>query len=234
MPTIKVDSLTAFDDLNALEDDLQGSPTVWALRARRVWRLAMEAVSKVLKPHQGAQIEPFRGPQRDRSQEPVSKVPQVKPVKNAATPTRKVMNSKQTELEAQAKTSAKSTQSRAKETSSDSKTGSVDFKTTMSRGIALLERGDEERAEAMFRKAADARPKRPEPHTNLGYCAHSRKRYGKAVEHFQRALRLRGGYADALYGLGNAYRAMGRTQQAQTFRDLGPTSSRRRSMARRV
>ena len=222
MPTIKVDSADRLRRLNALKDDLQGSPTVWALRAEAGLASGQwEAVSKILE------AAP-RGPDRafflkalseNRSQEPVSKVPQVKPVKNAATPTRKVMNSKQTELEAQAKTSAKSTQSRAKETSSDSKTGSVDFKTTMSRGIALLERGDEERAEAMFRKAADARPKRPEPHTNLGYCAHSRKRYGKAVEHFQHALRLRGGYADALYGLGNAYRAMGRTQQArQTFR----------------
>ena len=221
-PTIKADSADRLRRLNALKDDLQGSPTVWALRAEAGLASGQwEAVAKILE------AAP-RGPDRayflkalseSRSQEPVSKTVQVKPVKNAGSQTKKVMKSKPTQPEVPAKTSAKSVQPRAKETSSDSKIGSVDFESIMSRGIALLERGDEERAEAMFLKAADARPKRPEPHTNLGYCAHSRKRYGKAVEHFQHALRLRGGYADALYGLGNAYRAMGRTQQArQTFR----------------
>jgi len=225
-PTIKADPAERLRRLNALPDELLNSPTVWALRTEAALASGQfETAAKVLESAPRGSDRAFflkklstlrsqsKGTPSTRAVAAVktdakTKLPPIAQKKTTPAPTTAVPvknSAKAPRIDPNAKSKAPS--------------NVLDFDAMMSKGLSLLERGDEGRAEPMFRQAAELRPKRPEPHTNLGYCAHSQKRYAKAVQHFQKALRLRGDFADALYGLGNAYRAMGRVEQArQTFR----------------
>ncbi|MBF0587519.1 MAG: tetratricopeptide repeat protein [Magnetococcales bacterium] len=74
--------------------------------------------------------------------------------------------------------------------------------------------GDLTASEASCREAIRLRPSMPEAHNNLGTLLKERKRYGEAVEAFEKALRLAPKYADAHTNLGTTYEAMGRLDEA--------------------
>lgn len=82
----------------------------------------------------------------------------------------------------------------------------------IARGQKLLESGQVTSAKRMFEQALFIRPSSAEAHAGLGYVALEKGRTKLAVEHFQAA--KKGGDAEALIGLGDAYRRMNRPREA--------------------
>ncbi|HKP58124.1 MAG TPA: tetratricopeptide repeat protein [Polyangiales bacterium] len=94
----------------------------------------------------------------------------------------------------------------------------------ISRGQKLLEAGQVTNAKRMFEQALFIRPNSTEAHAGLGFVALEKGRPKLAVEHFNEA--KRGGNAEALIGLGDAYRRLGRNRDAlrayQTYMNEHP------------
>ena len=81
------------------------------------------------------------------------------------------------------------------------------------KGLRLLESGKAKRAMVHFKDAVAAKPARPEPYVNLGWCAVELRQYLEAERQFRRALSKRARFADGLYGLAFTYQKMGRNGQ---------------------
>jgi predicted Zn finger-like uncharacterized protein len=111
-----------------------------------------------------------------------------------------------------------------------------DFDGLMLRGARLLENGKPEAAARLFERAAQQKPRSPEPYANLGWCRVDQRKYAEALAQFQQALDRSPRYSDALYGMAEAYEKAGRTAEAagayKTYLDAHP-SGRRSEMARR-
>ncbi|MEE2787808.1 MAG: tetratricopeptide repeat protein [Myxococcota bacterium] len=88
------------------------------------------------------------------------------------------------------------------------------FKRLMADGSRLLERGRVSAAKTKFESAAKLRPKAPEPHANLGWCAIETKAYANAIRSFKKSLILQPRFSDGLFGLGYAYEKKGRSKDA--------------------
>jgi predicted Zn finger-like uncharacterized protein len=82
----------------------------------------------------------------------------------------------------------------------------------IARGQKLLEAGQVTNAKRMFEQALFIRPNSTEAHAGLGFVALEKGRPKLAVEHFNEA--KRGGNAEALIGLGDAYRRLSRNRDA--------------------
>ncbi len=82
----------------------------------------------------------------------------------------------------------------------------------ITRGQALLERGQVQQAKRMFEQALFIRPSSPKAHIGLGYVALEMGRSQLAVQHFAPAAQK--GNASALIGLGDAYRRLKRPRDA--------------------
>jgi predicted Zn finger-like uncharacterized protein len=82
----------------------------------------------------------------------------------------------------------------------------------IARGQKLLESGQVTLAKRMFEQALFIRPNSAEAHAGLGFVALEKGRTKLAVEHFQEA--KKDGDAEALIGLGEAYRRMNRPREA--------------------
>jgi predicted Zn finger-like uncharacterized protein len=80
------------------------------------------------------------------------------------------------------------------------------------RGERSLERGRTSAARKDFERALELRPGAPEALTGLGYIALDAGSLGSAAEKFRTAAKA--SYADAYIGLGEAYRKLGRTEDA--------------------
>lgn len=111
-----------------------------------------------------------------------------------------------------------------------------DFDGLMLRGARLLENGKPEAAARLFERAAQQKPRSPEPFANLGWCRVDQRKYAEALAQFQQALDRSPRYSDALYGMAEAYEKAGRTAEAagayKTYLEAHP-SGRRSEMARR-
>ena len=88
------------------------------------------------------------------------------------------------------------------------------FDALMRDGSRFLESGKVARATKKFESAAAARPRRPEPYAQLGWCAINLRSYGKAITHFKKSLQLKSTYPDGLFGLGVAYEKVGNRAEA--------------------
>jgi predicted Zn finger-like uncharacterized protein len=82
----------------------------------------------------------------------------------------------------------------------------------ISRAQSLLETGQITAAKRHFEQALFVRPNSNQAHTGLGYVALEKNRPQLAIEHFTAA--MRSGNDDALIGLGDAYRRVGRNREA--------------------
>jgi predicted Zn finger-like uncharacterized protein len=111
-----------------------------------------------------------------------------------------------------------------------------DFDGLMLRGARLLENGKPEAAARLFERAAQQKPRSPEPYANLGWCRVDQRKYAEALAQFQQALDRSPRYSDALYGMAEAYEKAGRSAEAvsayKTYLEAHP-SGRRSEMARR-
>jgi predicted Zn finger-like uncharacterized protein len=111
-----------------------------------------------------------------------------------------------------------------------------DFDGLMVRGARNLEAGKPEVAARFFAKASQAKPRSPEPFANLGWCYVDQHRYAEALAQFQQALDRSPRYADALYGVAEAYEKAGKSAEAATAYKVFLTAhpnGRRADMARR-
>jgi tetratricopeptide (TPR) repeat protein len=79
-------------------------------------------------------------------------------------------------------------------------------------GEAALERGAVRTAEHDFEQALSLSPHLARAETGLGYVALERSEPSAAISHFKPAASA--GHAEALIGLGDAYRRLGRTRAA--------------------
>ncbi|MBX3251458.1 MAG: tetratricopeptide repeat protein, partial [Myxococcales bacterium] len=92
-----------------------------------------------------------------------------------------------------------------------------DYSFYVRRGEQLLDGGDLDGAQSHFELALQQRPGGAEALTGLGHVALRRGNAAEAARHFRPA--ARNDYGDAYIGLGDAYRRMGRTDEAlQTYR----------------
>ncbi len=82
----------------------------------------------------------------------------------------------------------------------------------VSQGEAALEGGRVGQAKALFERAVEAAPGLKRAHTGLGYVALERSQPRRAVQHFRKAKRR--GHPEAFIGLGDAYRRLGRIEDA--------------------
>jgi tetratricopeptide (TPR) repeat protein len=89
-----------------------------------------------------------------------------------------------------------------------------DYDTLMTQGYKLLEGGRSRDARAFFEEAAARKDRSPEPWANIGWCFMDQRDYGQAVSYFKRSLERSPRYADALYGVAEAYERSGQTVQA--------------------
>jgi tetratricopeptide (TPR) repeat protein len=93
-------------------------------------------------------------------------------------------------------------------------------------GDRLRERERFEAALAAYGKAVDLRPERPEPVAGRGWTLLDMGKYLQAQASFEQALRLNSRYADAVMGLAETSRGMGRTTDAianyQRYLDMLP------------
>ncbi len=87
-----------------------------------------------------------------------------------------------------------------------------DYSTLVRRGNDAVEEGNVGQARRLFEEAIRQRPGGPEASTGLGYIALNARDIERAIGYFQPAANR--GFADALLGLGEAYRQSGRRQQA--------------------
>ncbi len=115
-------------------------------------------------------------------------------------------------------------------------TAGDDFDGLMMRGANLLENGKPEVAARLFERAGQLKPRSPEPFANLGWCYVDQRRYAEALGQFQQSLDRSPRYADALYGVAEAYEKAGKSAEAITayhaYLDAHPTG-RRSDMAKR-
>jgi len=81
-----------------------------------------------------------------------------------------------------------------------------------SKGETALERGQVRGAQRLFEQALELEPGMPRARTGLGYVALERSQPRQAINHFRPA--ARGGNPEALIGLGDAYRRLGRAKEA--------------------
>jgi predicted Zn finger-like uncharacterized protein len=88
----------------------------------------------------------------------------------------------------------------------------LSFDALIRRGERSLERGKMSAARKDFERALEQRPGAPEALTGLGYVALDQGSIGAAAEKFRTAAKA--SYADAYIGLGEAYRKLGRTEDA--------------------
>jgi tetratricopeptide (TPR) repeat protein len=105
--------------------------------------------------------------------------------------------------------------SAAKPAASDAPATPVDnlsHDSCVTRGQALLESGQVMLAKRMFEQALFLRPSSAAAHTGMGYVALEKGRPQLAAEHFLAAARA--GNEDALIGLADAYRRLGRPRDA--------------------
>ncbi|HJL39041.1 MAG TPA: tetratricopeptide repeat protein, partial [Polyangiaceae bacterium LLY-WYZ-15_(1-7)] len=92
-----------------------------------------------------------------------------------------------------------------------------DYSWYIRQGDALLERGNPSDAEEHYEAAMEIRPGGVEAMTGLGYVALNQGRAAEAARYFRPAARA--DYGEAYIGLGDAYRRMGRREDAlQTYR----------------
>ncbi len=86
----------------------------------------------------------------------------------------------------------------------------------LARGAQLaLERGDKAEALDYADRAARAAPNDPQIWLLLGYTARLNGRYGRAIDGYMHALKLRPGMVDGLSGLAQTYSLAGRTGEAE-------------------
>jgi predicted Zn finger-like uncharacterized protein len=88
-----------------------------------------------------------------------------------------------------------------------------DYSWYVRRGESLLSRGDVRGAKAHFDQALAVRPGSPEALTGLGFAALQSGNASGAASRFRQA--AASGYGDAYIGLGDAYRRVGRTDDAR-------------------
>jgi arylsulfatase A-like enzyme/lipopolysaccharide biosynthesis regulator YciM len=74
--------------------------------------------------------------------------------------------------------------------------------------------GDPEQAEGRLLEVLASDPRMLEAHQMLGTIESQREQYEKAADHFRAALEQRDDHTPSLWGLANAYRKMGRTEEA--------------------
>lgn len=79
---------------------------------------------------------------------------------------------------------------------------------------ALLRAGRVEEAAALFRRAVEADPKRPDAHNNLAVALKAAGKVGEAIDAYRRALKLDPGYATARSNLARALRETGDAEDA--------------------
>ena len=72
----------------------------------------------------------------------------------------------------------------------------------MKEGQRHLRRSSLKTAEARFKKAAELKPKNPEPLAQLGWCQINYRRFTRAKQYFRQALALNRRHGESLYGLG--------------------------------
>lgn len=82
-------------------------------------------------------------------------------------------------------------------------------------GLAHLQAGRLEQAEAICRQILEADPRRPQPHLFLGIMHAERGDLPSAVASFRRAIELDGNLADAHFALGNALRRLGNRDESR-------------------
>lgn len=84
------------------------------------------------------------------------------------------------------------------------------------KGLAYLEQGQFQKAQALFEKLAASNPKQASIYNALGVAYKRQEMLDKAVEAYKRALSLQDRYVEAHYNLGIAYRENGQFQNAET------------------
>jgi predicted Zn finger-like uncharacterized protein len=88
----------------------------------------------------------------------------------------------------------------------------LNYDASIARGQNALESGQVQLAKRLFEQALFLHPNSPQAHTGLGYVALEKSRPVLAMEHFNAAARA--GNDEALIGLADAYRRLGRTRDA--------------------
>ena len=88
----------------------------------------------------------------------------------------------------------------------------LNYEASIARGQSALESGQVQMAKRLFEQALFLHPNSPQAHTGLGYVALEKSRPVLAMEHFNAATRA--GNDEALIGLADAYRRLGRTRDA--------------------
>ncbi len=88
-------------------------------------------------------------------------------------------------------------------------------------GSLLLERSQIDAAEAAFRRVTELAPGAKEGYTGLGQVLLARRDHAGAVEQLTRAIAIDPDNRQAHYALGLAYRALGRTAEAEFELELG-------------
>ena len=84
-------------------------------------------------------------------------------------------------------------------------------------GIAQLDTGEKETAEATLQQALAIEPRSAEAHCNHGVALFELKRFEEARAAYEKALELKPKYATALNNLGNAWKHLGRSEKALLF-----------------
>ena len=84
-------------------------------------------------------------------------------------------------------------------------------------GIAQLDAGDKETAEATLKRALSLEPRSAEAHCNYGVALFELKRFEEARACYERAVKLKPRYPTALNNLGNAWKHLGHAEKALEF-----------------
>lgn len=104
------------------------------------------------------------------------------------------------------------------------------------RAVVALQSRQPVAAERELRAIIARHPHLPEAHVNLGYALLGQGRSGQALEHFERAIDLRPGQANAYFGLAEALEGVGDLPAAlgamRTWIHLVPSDDRRLPRAR--
>jgi tetratricopeptide (TPR) repeat protein len=100
----------------------------------------------------------------------------------------------------------------AADTATPTPVENLNYDASIARGQNALESGQVQLAKRLFEQALFLHPNSPQAHTGLGYVALEKSRPVLAMEHFNAAARA--GNDEALIGLADAYRRLGRTRDA--------------------
>jgi tetratricopeptide (TPR) repeat protein len=92
---------------------------------------------------------------------------------------------------------------------------STEIQTSFDEGMNLLETEDYEDALKVFEKLL-REGESAEVYYNIGYIKTAKGEYGEAIEAFRKATQLDRLFAKAYEGMGRAYKALGRTKEAET------------------